>query len=392
MGDDNDSDGNPHEEKPQSGVSRREWMGLASVGALTTISGSVVHAPFRAGSGVEPPESEDWELVFEDAFEGDTLDKSTWEVGFGWGDYTHDSPEVIVEENVFLEDGRLHLAGTHDDDTYQAGAVNTKDSVYFGPGSYWEARLKLPDRVGFLPVFWAKPNDGSWPPEIDVVELFQTGSDQEDTHVSQHNVHYSKSTEPADQEAHIVSRASHDAGVDLTADFHVYGCEWRDERVAHYVDGVKVAERTDETILESLANGAPFHALLNVHINRIGTADHSERWGEALVADWVRIWEHVPGDTTANEDDENWQYLWVQAADSGSVTYEFSVRDGEIWIDTTGPEDGSWVSEDRTTAGGTFPDEGGDGYWLTGEIGDLWSDGPIETYVNDEYVDPDELS
>lgn len=389
-------------------LNRRSYVKLAGAAAATVGGLGASSLSASAVSEGGPSNTADWTLAFEDTFDSGSLDTSKWGIGFGWGRTTTGSPERIVDQNVEVRNGQLHLKGTHDGSDYMAGGVHTRNKAYFGPGTYWEAKLKMPKRVGFLPAFWGKPNSEAWPPEIDFVELFQTGRGYEDTHVSNHHIHYSSSTTPGDGSTHQDSGASYDAGVDLTSDFHIYGCKWMQDKIVHYVDGVKVAERTDPTIMESVNNGAPFYMMLNIHIDRIGTADASESWGEELVADWVRVWEHAPDSGSTDDsgsstdgsdsttDSGTDRYLWVRSADGSDVTYAFEASGGNIRHDSnehSGDASADWIASDGMTAGGTATEGGlsGDGFWFQGEIADLKYSGPIETYVDDQYVDPDSL-
>ena len=309
---------------------RRDYLKLggASIAALTGLGLST--NPAMAVSEGGPANQEDWKLSFADDFSSGSLDTSKWTVGFGWGLETNASPEHIVHENVNVRDDRLHLKATHDGPDYMAGAVNTKGKAEFGPGSYWEAKLRMPRRVGFLPAFWSKTSRDppTWPPEIDFVELFQPDGSRDEVTTSHHHIHYSESTEVGDSSTHRDVGASHDAGVDLSSGFHIYGCEWLDDRVAHYVDGVKVAESSDATMVRALSKGAPFYMMLNIHIDRIGTADPSESWGEALVADWVRVWEYAPGSGTPTPDtDPEIHASGATNVGQGSATLHGSLSD-----------------------------------------------------------------
>lgn len=390
-------------EKKSSRVGRRDYLKLTGAGALAALGGSsIVTGDVAAVTEGGPTNQSEWTLAFEDNFDSGSLDTSKWSVGFGWGLETNGSPERIVGENVNVSNGVLSLKGTHDGSDYKAGAVNTKGKAYFGPGSYWEAKIKMPKRVGFLPAFWSKPNDESWPPEIDFVELFQTDGDWGDVSRSHHNIHYSSSTSKGDSSTHQTYNSGHDASVDLTKDFHIYGCEWQSDRVVHYLDGEQVAVCTDGTIMQALRNGAPFYMMLNIHIDRVGTADPNVSWGETMDVEWVRVWEYggsggssdggsstSDGSSTSGGD----HYLWVRSADGSTAEYEFTASGGNIGIDNNeraSGEDDEYVSSDGTRAGGTVGD--GDGFWFDGEITDFTYTGSVETYIDDQYVDPDSLA
>lgn len=236
-----------------------------------------------------PPNSEEWTPTFEEQFDANSLDTDVWEVGWGWGRTTRTSPTRVSPENVEVDDG-LHLTGTQEEGEFLAGCVNTKDRVTVEPGSYFETRLRFPERTGFLPAFWAKPNSELWPPEIDVVELYQDGSGRDDTHKSRHYVHYSRSLQPGDRSTHEGRGGAFAPGDDLTKNFHVYGVEWQSDHVTHYVDGEVAWTTTNPDVLTAMERGAPFYLMLTLSIDKIGDVDTSEPWGESLDVDWVRIW------------------------------------------------------------------------------------------------------
>lgn len=275
-------------------MNRRRFLKLAGAGAGAVgglYVGSKLLGRIHEGG---PPDVLGWTLTFEDAFDDGSLDTQHWGVGWGWGRETSSSPTRITPDNVGVRDGALRLSGSHDEEGVQAGAINTKDAVTFGPGSYLEARIKFAGREGFLNAFWAKPNSEAWPPEIDVVELWQDGSGWDDTHLSRHHLHYSTSTIPGDASTHRNVGVSAQPGGDLTERFHVYGVEWQPDSIVHYVDGEPIEEWTDETILRAMQRGAPFYLMLSVNVDAIGDADRSEPWSEEMLVDWVRVWERDP--------------------------------------------------------------------------------------------------
>ena len=125
-----------------------------------------------------------WNLVFEDNFDGTSLDKKKWNPTYNWGP-THNHRAYCAEENVIVSDGTLKLKGEkkkHPKATgdrskakfnnkeipvdYTSGAIDTKGHFEVKYG-YIEGRFKAPWQKGTWPAFWTL-QDG-WPPEIDIV-------------------------------------------------------------------------------------------------------------------------------------------------------------------------------------------------------------------------------
>lgn len=274
---------------------RREYLkltgGVAALVGGATLPSSTASAAVSEGG---PANQSDWTLTFEDDFEGDSLDSDSWGVGWGWGTGTTMSPTRVVERNVDVRDSTLFLKGTHDGDQPYAGGVNTKNKVTFGPGTYYEAKIRFARREGFQNAFWSKPNTEAWPPEVDVVEIWQDDSGWDDRHVSRHNVHYSSSLTPGDRSTHRNLGASYTPGGDLTERFHTYAVEWRRDELAHYVDGKLVRKRLDDALLTALSRGAPFYFMFSLNVDNVGTPDYSVPWGETMDIDWVRLWRTPP--------------------------------------------------------------------------------------------------
>ena len=62
-------------------------------------------------SFADPPSNfSGWELVFEDNFDGTSLDTSKWNPTYNWGN-THNHRAYCAPENVIVSDGTLKLKG-----------------------------------------------------------------------------------------------------------------------------------------------------------------------------------------------------------------------------------------------------------------------------------------
>uniref|UniRef100_UPI002FDFA23A family 16 glycosylhydrolase n=1 Tax=Phenylobacterium sp. TaxID=1871053 RepID=UPI002FDFA23A len=110
---------------------------------------------------------------------------------------------------------------------YTSGLITTKPSFAQTYG-YFEMRVDLPSGAGAWPAFWLLPADGSWPPELDVMEVL--GHDPNATWTTAHSNatggHTSKGV------------ASYTPGG--SEGFHTFGVLWTKAELVWYVDGVQV--------------------------------------------------------------------------------------------------------------------------------------------------------
>lgn len=365
-----------------------------AVGVVGATSSSVAAAP---------KDYSDWGVSFEDTFDGGSLDSSKWDVGFGWGLTTTASAERISESQIDVRDGKLYLTADYNGGDILAGSINTRDIHAFGPGSYWEARIKNPKRTGFLPAFWAKANSEAFPPELDIMELFQDGSGRDDWTTANYNTHWSVSTEPNDRP--ITNEAVHyDTGTDLSASFHTYGCAWLSDHVEFYFDDQLVGTVDDPDALLAFEKAAPFYMMLNIHIDKVGRTDKSENWTEEMVVDWVRVWEPgadgTPTDGTTDggsSDDSSTErsgdhYIWFRSSDGTEAGFGFEASGGNVQFDTTDISADYQISDDGTAASGTlFRSSSLPGLWYDGSLENFTYEGALEVFVDDQPVDPDRL-
>lgn len=265
---------------------------------LPVVAGSSIRRiqyPVIENSGVEAPGflQDGYQLVFQDEFEGDTLDTTKWGYNYSWG-HSHNHAAWCVPENVVVKDGVLTLVGENKqhpdavgkqgtfnnkkyDIIYTSGAVNTQYKYNFDYG-YFEAKLKMPKGKGMWPAWWML-RDG-WPPEIDMLEILC--SKPNELHV---NFHYG----PAWNE-HYSHEQVLDVGFDASDDFHVYGFEWTPEYMRYYVDGVQVGH--DFTNKSAISEARGMYMILNLAIDGWdGTPDNTTQWPALYQCDYVRVWQ-----------------------------------------------------------------------------------------------------
>ncbi len=167
-----------------------------------------------------------YELVWHDEFDGRAVKTNEWNYRTGERFWSTQRPE-----NVSVADGKLRLALRKErvgKTEYTAGGLISKREFKFG---YYEARLKMPRGKGWHTSFWMMRNGDDRDQELDVCEQDSINPNDYST-----NVH-------AYKPAHKALGAKHIATPDLTADFHVWGCEFTAAKVTYYFDGKVVDER-----------------------------------------------------------------------------------------------------------------------------------------------------
>ena len=277
-----------------------EWYSVMeeSYMRLPVVKGSGIRRiqfPVIENTNVERPDyiDERYRLVFNDDFEGDSLDTTKWGYNYSWG-HSHNHAAWCAEENVIVENGILTLKGENKqhpdaqgkqgtfnnrkyDLVYTSGAVHTHRKYNFDYG-YFEARLKMPKGKGMWPAWWML-KDG-WPPEIDMLEILCSKPNM--LHV---NYHYG----PAWNQ-HYSHEQVLDVGFDASEDFHTYGFEWTPDYMRYYVDGVQVGH--DFTNISAIGESNGMYMILNLAIDGWdGTPDETTQWPALYQCDYVRVWQ-----------------------------------------------------------------------------------------------------
>ena len=145
-------------------------------------------------------------------------------------------------DNHVFENGELALTARIPNGAIrgkiESGMLRSKWSGEYG---YFECRLKLPEGRGMWPAFWLNPQDGHWPPEIDILEVVNNGRDT--TRNTFHFVHSGASAPMPVASSLLNPNKTYKPGIDFKDDFHTYSAEWTPTRVRHFVDDVLVVDR-----------------------------------------------------------------------------------------------------------------------------------------------------
>ncbi|HSU80627.1 MAG TPA: family 16 glycosylhydrolase, partial [Candidatus Angelobacter sp.] len=126
-------------------------------------------------------QKDNWDVVWEDNFSGNTIDSSKWNFVQGGGGYGNNELEDYTNrpQNARVEDG--HLVIQAQKENYQGSDYTSAKLTTEGKGDWtygrYEIRAKLPKGQGMWPAIWMMPTDynlySAWPAsgEIDIMEL-----------------------------------------------------------------------------------------------------------------------------------------------------------------------------------------------------------------------------
>jgi beta-glucanase (GH16 family) len=206
---------------------------VALVNFPITIEAQTATNPFNPN---DPPAS-GYTLVFDSPFNGKSLDTTKWSPYWGWGNglsTTYPNDEALPANITFANGAANFLVtmGPTPSGRRYGSATATTYGKFAQAYGYWEAEVKMPSRAhGLWPAFWLVPADGSWPPEIDVMEWLgvQPNTDFMTLHFGA---------------ANSMSGGSF-SGPDFSAGFHTLGLLWTPMSITWYIDGIQEIQVTN---------------------------------------------------------------------------------------------------------------------------------------------------
>jgi len=168
---------------------------------------------------------------------------------------------------------------------YTSGQINTSQSFSQTYG-YFEMRAELPAGQGYWPAFWLLPENGSWPPEIDVMEML--GNDPNVYYTSTHSG--TASTE--------VNAGQGNTVPDTSAGFHTYGVDWEPDFITFYFDGNSVYQTPTPADMNQ-----PMYMIANLAVGGTwpGDVDASTPFPGQMQIDYIRAYATLPTDVLAQE-------------------------------------------------------------------------------------------
>ena len=192
--------------------------------------------PLPQVSQEEVPQYEGYTLLWNDEFNGDSLNTDIWSITKRQPGVTNAELQEYTDstDNVFVSDGRLILKAikTVDEkgnDYYTSGKVVTRKKKDFTYGKV-VTRAKVPEGQGLWPAIWMMPTVetlyGTWPRggEIDIMEILG-----HEPAVAHGTIHYGM--------PHAQQQGSYKLENGTFADaFHEFTVEWEPGEMRFYVD------------------------------------------------------------------------------------------------------------------------------------------------------------
>ena len=211
----------------------------------------------------------------------------TYDLGSGgWGDgqlqhYTDDPANASL-----TGDGHLAIrALRRPDGTITSARLRTQGLAAVRHGRI-SARIRVPSEVGTWSAFWllgTDIDDVGWPAcgEIDVME--HVGIDPRTVHGTVHL--------PGHCGLAGGIGSAHDAGVDLSADFHEYAVDWREDEIVWLLDGRETHRLHAAELSGGWCFDHDFFVVLNLAVGGDwpGQARAGLELPAALVVDYVRF-------------------------------------------------------------------------------------------------------
>lgn len=274
----------------------------------------------------------DWQLVWSDDFDGDSLDRSKWEPEEScWGGGNNERQcYTDRSDNIKIKDGILSLIAKPEIFTglkypqdwahrgelvtqpYTSGKLRTKGLASWQYGRF-EARMKLPKGQSTWSAFWMMSEHdyyGLWPRsgEIDIMESVNLGAicddcgdDGVENRISG-ALHFGKDWPENEFHTQEVELSS---DVIPSESFHIFSIEWQKDKIDWFVDGERYVSlnATDwSTATVSKEDNAyapfdqPFYVMLNLAVGGNLPDGRNEQqfnpysFPAELLVDWVRVY------------------------------------------------------------------------------------------------------
>ncbi len=243
---------------------------------------------------VTPETYADYTLVWQDEFQGTSLDEACWnyEIGngsSGWGNnelqyYKSENVSLVQNDYLVIEAKQQIQSGFN----YTSSRLTTQNKKSYKYGRV-DIRAVLPKGKGLWPALWMLGDNITtvgWPScgEIDIMEMVGGPNKDNTVHGTIHwkdngnNVNYGNS--------HVLSD-----GI-FADEFHVFSIVWDESLIKWYMDDIQYGA-ADITPTELSEFQESFFFIFNVAVggNWPGSPDASTVFPQRMIVDYIRVFQ-----------------------------------------------------------------------------------------------------
>jgi len=253
--------------------------------------------------------SQNWQLIWEDDFNGNILDSTKWthDIGtgsqygmWGWGNgelQFYQSQNTTINNGIatiIVKEEPNGLVDSWGNSSYYSSSKLTTKGIFDFRYGKVEARVKSLDGEGFWPAFWLLPTGGSWPcdGEIDIMEQwgnnYLTNSSTGAAHLG--DCPYSQSAHFYQSFSMYISSGS------FADDFHTYSIIWTEDTIKWLVDENEVFYITPDSYTSIPAqnywpfNSNQWYLMINLAISQSGPNANTVLPNQMEI-DYVRVYQ-----------------------------------------------------------------------------------------------------
>jgi len=223
-------------------------------------------------------------LVFEDEFDGDTLDAEKWDSTWWVGPIFHSDLAWFSDDALSVSGGTLKITASErpsvnqwdPEDVRQLSTGQVSSVELFERGTF-EIRMRHQAGANLVQALWLLPYPYAWPPEIDIMET-RLSVDPKTVYL---HVHAGTEENPTSEPTYIELPES------LDGEWHVYRLVWEGAVIAWYIDKELVRSQVTEV------SGVPMRLLLDQTwiLPWSGGRPILEELPVVMEIDYVRIWQ-----------------------------------------------------------------------------------------------------
>lgn len=236
----------------------------------------------------DPPRHAEWELTFQDDFNGPALNWEVWESDNASRGVKN--LEGRWPENNILKDGILFQVTKRENPPRGGKEWSTAHiwtRTFQQQYGYFEARIRYGRYLNNA--FWLfRPRCARFPEppyfEIDINE----GHTPREVAMCLHYYDYAEGEKHGD---HYSTFKKWDAPMDLDKDFHLYAVEWNEKEIIWYFDGQPI-RRVETTLCHAPADVRLSTVIMPHQLEKDGV-NMDTMDGVSMAVDWVRVYRKV---------------------------------------------------------------------------------------------------